>query len=71
VACVGNFETASRKVPELDGSIWWASDKELVGRIDGETTHPAVVAADDSHQLPRTMPLRFDDLLDLGEHDCA
>jgi hypothetical protein len=21
VACVGNFETASRKVPELDGSI--------------------------------------------------
>lgn len=57
--CERQLQRAFGKVPELDSPVGGARHKELVHGIDGNTSHPSCMSADDPSQLPRRMPLLF------------
>ena len=60
----GDLELACSEIPEFDGSIRWACDKELVGWIDSDGSDPTPVALDDGFEFPGPMPIRLDNFRD-------
>ena len=55
--CERNFERPISKVPKLNGSIAWSSDKELVHRVYCNGSHPAIMPRNNSLELPWGVPL--------------
>lgn len=57
MASQGDFELPIGEIPKLNGSIIRACSKEFIHRIHSDAPDPAGVTADDSLELPRSMPL--------------
>jgi len=54
-----DFQLAVDQIPKLDGPVIWPSCKEFVHGIYSDASYPSCVAAYNSLQLPRRVPLHF------------
>mmetsp|Transcript_23117 Transcript_23117/g.34811 ORF Transcript_23117/g.34811 Transcript_23117/m.34811 type:complete len:212 (-) Transcript_23117:32-667(-) len=59
------FERTARKIPNFDEAVVARGCEPLVGWIACHCSNPTFVARQDSHQLPRCMPLRLRNFVSL------